>query len=501
MSDTDDDSMEIEYLIGLEDGLGLEDGKEAHVQLRRRRYLEKIEEVMGSMPAPPDPDVCIDIVQNIRQVLPNISRNEHLSGLFQAIVACCAGGNVSTNALAKTLDVDKKTARKAMKKRHKYEENQPHSHMLIQPSLTKDKIETATINLVQQFISEHLTPSSSTKNVVKKKSKGKVEMKAKHWRTISIESMYDKYVDNHPENWISFTSFYHQIPWYVHAKPQRSGLCVYHDRAYKVMKLVKNMRSQWHLRNCNCKCQFCSKDGCNHGQGSTDCLEGLCNRCSSVCCPLEKTTEEHRYTLVEYIYDTTERGNKKLRQTTNSYVKSRKQIMALWKEEMAKFRDHSTHVKYHKEQMKTLFELQKKKSKMVIARWDFAENYVHESGSMVSTEHYGKEQSQLLIVSYWHHSEQSTLEKPDIKLKYMAFTSDYLSHNTVFFKKCLEIFVNKIKSELLTHGVNRIHLLTDGSQQHFKNKRAYNNVSLLSNVQGNECIFNSPKIIIREVEN
>ena len=74
--------------------------------------------------------------------------------------------------------------------------------------------------------------------------------------------------------------------------------------------------------------------------------------------------------------------------------------MRLWKKEMEDFKDHAAHVKYHKKQMVDLFEMQKKDLGMVIARWDFAENYVHESAAMLSSEHFGKEQSQLLIVSY-----------------------------------------------------------------------------------------------------
>ena len=489
-SDDDDneillDDMDIEVSLSGDENLGFEDGNDPAVQLRRKQYLERAQkriQMLNNRQIPYE-QTCVAIVENIKDALPKISRKEHLSGLFQALVACCAGSNIPTNRLAKTLDIAKKTARAAKTKRESFEENQPHSLMLEPPVLTKNKIEETTLDLVNTFIADHVVPSSSAKNVVKKKSKGKVQIAAKNWRTESIESLYDKYIDNHPQNWISFGAFYKKIPWYVHAKPQRSGLCVHHDRAYKVMKLVKNLRTQWHQKDCSCKCDFCSKTGCNHGQDSTDCLEGLCKRCSKICCPLEKTQQEHNYTIVEYIYEKTERGNKKLRQTTNSYVKSRKSIMKLWKEEMEKFKEHSKHVKYHKEQMKILFESQKKSANMVIARWDFAENYVHESGSMVSTEHYGKEQSQLLIVSYWCHSKDSTPEVPDVKLKYMAFTSDYLSHNTVFFKKCLEIFMDKIKKQL-PHDISSLHILTDGAQQHFKNKRAYNNVSILSYSKG-----------------
>jgi hypothetical protein len=183
---------------------------------------------------------------------------------------------------------------------------------------------------------------------------------------------------------------------------------------------------------------------------------------------------------VEYSYETTKKGNKKIKQATNTYVWNRKKFMQFWKQEMEGFKDHSDHVKYHKEQMKILFKQHEKELGKVICRWDFAENFVHENGCMVSSEHYGKEQSQLLIVSYWYHKASSTLKNPQICLKYQAFVSDY----TVFFKKCLEIFIQKITTSPLIHKVEEIHILTDGARQHFVNRRGYNNISLISFSKG-----------------
>lgn len=160
--------------------------------------------------------------------------------------------------------------------------------------------------------------------------------------------------------------------------------------------------------------------------------------------------------------------------------------MKLWKEEMKNFKEHSDHVKYHKEELKRLFEIHNSNKNDVICRWDFAENYVHDSASMVSSMHYGKEQSQMLIVSYWYHESTSTMQEPKIKLKYIAFTSDYLAHSTVFFNKCFNIFLTKIKSE--NSRLNKVYVLSDGAQQHFKNKRSYNNVSLLSAQHSKKCL-------------
>ena len=58
-------------------------------------------------------DEAISIVLNIRSVLPKVSTHEHLSGLFQAIVAACCNTDMSIVSIAKCLDIDWKTARNA----------------------------------------------------------------------------------------------------------------------------------------------------------------------------------------------------------------------------------------------------------------------------------------------------------------------------------------------------------------------------------------------------
>jgi hypothetical protein len=198
----------------------------------------------------------------------------------------------------------------------------------------------------------------------------------------------------------------------------------------------------------------------------------------------EMTDKICQYTIVEHSYETTAKGNKKLKQLTNTYQQEQQQFLGLWSLEMDNFKEHSKHVKYHKNQMEMLFSLQKKELKIVICRWNFAENYVHESGSMVSTEHYGKKQSQLLIVSFWIHSSNSTASNSEIRLKYLAFTSDYLAHNTIFFDKCLSLFINHIKMNYF-EKITKLHILTDGAKQHFKNRRALNNISAQSELQSN----------------
>ena len=330
-----------------------------------------------------------------------------------------------------------------------------------------------------------------------------IETQVKHWRTESLEELFNKYNQKHPNNKVSFSAFYSRIPWYVYTKPQRTGLCIYHSKAYNINQVLAKLRKEWH-KDCRCQCQFCKSTqsgGCNHGRDSNDCELGNCQRCAGICCPLEKSRSQMcTYTIQEYQYDKTNKGNKKLSVADNTYTKSRFEFMQSWRTQMDEFKPHADHVKYHKEQMEQLFTLMESDQSMVIARWDFAENYLHESGNMVSTQHYAKEQSQLLIVSYWSHQGQEINEdeedddigdgdtdepKSQIKLKYMAFTSNYLGHNTIFFNKCFKIFMEKLqKNPSVVAPIKHLYILTDGSGQHFKNRRSYNNVSITSEESG-----------------
>jgi hypothetical protein len=411
---------------------------------------------------------------------------------------------VSSQELSRTLEINWRTANNGKIKRQKYD-LEPKAKLLTPPVLKRSKLPPETESLIRAFIEDKIIPSSSTKNVRQKKVNGIVEKQVKHWRTESVEELYRNYSDNNPNNPVSISAFHSRIPWYVYTKPQRTGLCIYHTKAYNTWKVLEQLRKEWH-KDCNCQCPFCrssTHSGCNHGKGSKDCQEGNCQRCAKICCPLEKSLLlSCTYTIEEYQYDTTNKGNKKLRLANNTYTKSRKEFMLDWRSLMDEFKPHADHLKHHKVQIKELFELMESDPTIVIARWDFAENYVHESGAMVSSQHYGKEQSQLLIVSYWIHELKEEYESNDvgdgdtdedqtrIKLKYIAFTSDYLGHNTIFFNKCNKIFIQRLlKNTNAVAPIKHLYVLTDGSGQHFKNRRSYNNMSIVSEESGKTIFF------------
>ena len=62
------------------------------------------------------PEVNRKIVGNIQKVLKKVSKTEHLSGIHSALVAACAGTDLSSSELSDALEINKKTAKKAKQK-------------------------------------------------------------------------------------------------------------------------------------------------------------------------------------------------------------------------------------------------------------------------------------------------------------------------------------------------------------------------------------------------
>ena len=90
---------------------------------------------------------------------------------------------------------------------------------------------------------------------------------------------------------------------------------------------------------------------------------------------------------------------------------------------------------------------------------------------MISKEHYGKEQSDLLIAVFDFHRSDSTLAKRQIIKYYIVFTSNYIAHSSMFFSKCYDIALELIKTKL-PFPWKKHYLLTDGSSQHFKTRNS-----------------------------
>lgn len=89
----------------------------------------------------------------------------------------------------------------------------------------------------------------------------------------------------------------------------------------------------------------------------------------------------------------------------------------------------------------------------------------------ISSEHFDKEQSQMLIAVVWYHSQSSTINNSIICRRNYVFTSAYLTHSSLLFQKCYRIFRDIL--QYLSFDITEEFLLSDGSSQQFKNNNNY----------------------------
>src|SRR5690349_5285043 len=96
----------------------------------------------------------------------------------------------------------------------------------------------------------------------------------------------------------------------------------------------------------------------------------------------------------------------------------------------------------------------------------------------------------MLISTVWYHTQRSTAALPNIERKFFVFTSSYLTHSSLFFQKCYDLFINKMKT--LRPPWDTEIILSDGSTQQFKNKNELYWASNQSQSRGNSFILFSP---------
>ena len=102
---------------------------------------------------------------------------------------------------------------------------------------------------------------------------------------------------------------------------------------------------------------------------------------------------------------------------------------------------------------------------------------------MIQSEHFGKEQTQLLIAVAWFHGHESTATNRIVHKKYYVFTSSYLTHSSLLFQKCYGLFIKHVQ-QFLSHQITEEILLSDGSNQQFKNRNDFYWASQQSNDRG-----------------
>ena len=263
-----------------------------------------------------------------------------------------------------------------------------------------------------------------------------------HWRTASIDEMFfDCRAEAIKVHGLSFerSYFFAQIPPFVKLKKQQDGLCPHHFTAHAMERESIRKRNLWH-KDCSCPCAFCSQ--CKHGhsplQGS--CFKFTCPRCLDAQCPEEFTNSITNWFRPIQM----KRPGGGLYWTNQMIAGTRRKFMEGMIEEMREFVTHDNHVVYHKEQLRTL--LRDFKSNELVIKADFIQNIVHSRGTETVQSYYGKRQSQFLSFVVWCKGTNS--ETIGTKKFHVDYVSSYLSHNSLFFQKCVYDLLEYLRDEL-----------------------------------------------------
>ena len=226
------------------------------------------------------------------------------------------------------------------------------------------------------------TPSSNSNNVVQKKKNKIVQWEVKHWRTESIDELYESFCQQFEGSENDFKKGYFRklIPWFVRKRINYSGLCVKHDMGIYYTKLLEKHRKDWHNYNhtcmnrshckcksmCQCKCVFCRI--CHHGSTSSiggNCFDNSCTNCINDECPLEFTENEE----VMWIERTYEKVDGRLQPVDTEIISTRMHAMERITFELQTYHAHIKHVTQWKLSYQEL--KNNLQTHHIVIRWDF----------------------------------------------------------------------------------------------------------------------------------
>lgn len=303
---------------------------------------------------------------------------------------------------------------------------------------------------VTDWIKDHTTPSSNTKNIVsiKEKDEDGEEQKTDHvvhWRTDSIPSMFERCKLEVQERFgesMSQSFFYACIPPFVRMKKHQDGLCPIHHTGLSMEKELTRIRARWHT-NCTCSCLFCREDGCDHGNNPTEggkCSFFTCERCRQEQCAREWSSVPTVWNLP--VQERRKGGG--LYWVNEEFKGKRRECMELMQREVLAFNKHHRHALFHKNQMRYL--LENFGEDEVVISCDFIQNIVHTRGRETSQSYYGKRQTQFLTFTIWYYAEEEG-EMKQQKL-HVDYLSSYLKHNSLFFQKCFTHLLTHLRDEV-----------------------------------------------------
>lgn len=314
---------------------------------------------------------------------------------------------------------------------------------------------------VIRWLEDHSEQSSNSKNLVKYKDENNVKQEhIVQWRDESLAGLFKKCkLEITHGDLLKRTYFYNAVPSFIKVVRPAEAVCPYHMAARKWTKELKRKRLQWHglcdpTLVCVCACVFCSPDGCNHGKNPDGegpvykvghiCANHKCNRCKDSKCPAEWTNEPPL--AVWYTTTITKRLGGGNSFADKQHTATRKVMMGKWLEEMKGFEKHEERVAA----VKTKVDWLKRNLPVghILIKGDFIQNITHSRGVEPPEAYYNKRQTQLLTFVVWHHTAESTPEKPDIKMDYYDYLSGYLRHTSLFFQKCFSHLIQYLKENL-----------------------------------------------------
>ena len=327
-----------------------------------------------------------NVISNLFNALQVASVKEHQSGWFRSVLKAVSGNNVSNTKVADLLGVHRHSIDRAKQQTKDFSEEK-YYQFIQKPIIKRVRIHPQITNQIHEWMKVAFTPSSNSNNVVKKKQNKIVQWEVKHWRTESIDELYEMFCQQFEGSENDFKKGYFRklIPWFVRKRINYSGLCVKHDMGIYYSKLLEKHRKDWHFyehtcnnnskckckSTCNCKCIFCNI--CHHGTKSSingNCYDNSCTNCCNDECPME-FTENKDITWIERSYETIDG---RLQPIDNEIVSTRMYMMERITFELQTFQKHVQHVIQWKS---TYQELKNNlQPHHVIVRWDFIGNFL-----------------------------------------------------------------------------------------------------------------------------
>src|SRR5262245_60757346 len=111
---------------------------------------------------------------------------EHMSGLTQTLIASVSGNNITAESVSTILDINRKTAQAAKRKRKQYNTSKIYIPLLTPPSIKRIKFSQPILSTLLSWLESNTTLSSKQSNVVTYMEDGIMVNHQLHYRTVSL---------------------------------------------------------------------------------------------------------------------------------------------------------------------------------------------------------------------------------------------------------------------------------------------------------------------------